>query len=220
MLDLDILRDLCAGRPDRDTHVLEHVLTLCVEIAREGREGRKVGTLFTVGDADAVLARSVGLILDPLGGHPTHVRCVDDPDLRETVKELAQLDGAFVISGDGVALSAARYLDAPSRQVKLPLGLGARHMAAASISHQTRAVAFVVSESSVVRVFDGGELVAEVLPGPWLAEHAGAPRRALYAVRAGEKVSSHPRRSRWTLRRIASRRLPHTLLPGEDEPTR
>jgi DNA integrity scanning protein DisA with diadenylate cyclase activity len=48
--------------------VLESLLELAVEIAREGREGRRVGTLFTLGDEDAVLARSRPLILDPLLG--------------------------------------------------------------------------------------------------------------------------------------------------------
>src|SRR6185295_18317288 len=37
---------------------LEPTIELAVEIAREGREGRRIGTLFTFGDADKVLARS------------------------------------------------------------------------------------------------------------------------------------------------------------------
>jgi len=41
-------------------------------------------------------------------------------------------------------------------------------MAAASISKDTDAVAVVVSESDgVVRIFDNGELVAEILSGIW-----------------------------------------------------
>jgi DNA integrity scanning protein DisA with diadenylate cyclase activity len=41
-----------------DAEVLESLLELAVEIARQGREGRRVGTLFTLGDEEAVLARS------------------------------------------------------------------------------------------------------------------------------------------------------------------
>ena len=41
-----------------DPDVLESLIGLAVEIAREGREGRRVGTLFTLGDENAVLARS------------------------------------------------------------------------------------------------------------------------------------------------------------------
>ena len=44
-----------------DPDVLESLIGLAVEIAREGREGRRVGTLFTLGDENAVLARSEGL---------------------------------------------------------------------------------------------------------------------------------------------------------------
>jgi hypothetical protein len=38
--------------------VLTSLIELAVEIAREGREGRRVGTLFILGDEEAVLARS------------------------------------------------------------------------------------------------------------------------------------------------------------------
>jgi diadenylate cyclase len=41
-------------------------------------------------------------------------------------------------------------------------------MAAASVSKQTSAVAVVVSESSMVRMFDDGELVSEIIPELWM----------------------------------------------------
>ena len=88
--------------------------------------------------------------------------------MRETIKELAQLDGAFVFSDDGVALSGCRYIDAFSEGINLALGLGSRHMAAASITRQTKAVAIVVSESSMVRVYDDGELISEIIPELWM----------------------------------------------------
>jgi DNA integrity scanning protein DisA with diadenylate cyclase activity len=78
-----------------------------VEIAREGREGRGVGTLFTLGDENAVLARSRPLILDPLLGHPESSRHVTNLKLRGTITELAQLDGGFVVSHDGIVLPRA-----------------------------------------------------------------------------------------------------------------
>ena len=81
---------------------------LGIQIAREGREGRRIGTLFTVGAETEVLQRSRCLILDPLSGQPPSQRSIHDPDVRETVKELAQVDGGFVISGQGTALSACR----------------------------------------------------------------------------------------------------------------
>ena len=152
-----------------------------VEIAREGREGRKIGTMFVVSDTEEVLKSSRELILDPLLGHADHLKRIDDPGARETIKELAQLDGAFLVSDGGVAVSACRYIDSSSKGITLPLGLGSRHMAAASITQNTRAVGVVVSESSVVRVFDDGELVSEIIPELWLlsryTHHLSGPVR-------------------------------------------
>lgn len=148
---------------ERRRKTLEEVIQLAVELAREGREGRKIGTLFVVGDAEEVLTRSRPLILDPLYGHPSSALDVEDPAFRETVKELAQLDGAFVVDDDGVFVSAARFVDVDLGADFLP-GLGTRHAAASSISKATRATAVVVSQSSVVRVFAAGELRAEIIP--------------------------------------------------------
>ncbi len=175
----DILREVCSGRSGVNPETLEAVLSLAVEIAREGREGRKIGTLFVVGDTEAVLAHSRPLVLDPLFGHPDAARRVTDPAFRETVKELAQLDGGFIVTNEGVAVSAARYIDASSEGIDIPLGLGSRHMAGASITLRTGAVAVVASESAVVRMFDRGEIVAEILPELWMlrryAEAGGLP---------------------------------------------
>jgi hypothetical protein len=41
-------------------------------------------------------------------------------------------------------------------------------MAAASVSWHTNAVAVAVSESSMVRMFDDGELVSEIVPEIWM----------------------------------------------------
>ncbi len=164
----DLIKELCSEKRGVNTRVLEQTIALAVEIAREGREGRKIGTLFIVGDSDAVLRSSRPLILDPLAGHPDERKGIDDPDVRETLKELAQLDGAFVVSNEGVVLSGARYIDAPSDNLNVPLGLGSRHMAAASVSWHTNAVAVAVSESSMVRMFDDGELVSEIVPEIWM----------------------------------------------------
>lgn len=147
---------------------LTAVTDLAIEIAREGREGRKIGTLLTVGAEAAVLAHSRCLILDPLAGHPTQSRQLEDPDVRETIKELAQLDGGFVISGEGTVVSACRYFESTLLHDAQPLGLGTRHLAAASISAATGAVTVVVSESSIVRLYSAGALVTEILPELWL----------------------------------------------------
>jgi len=77
------------------------------------------------------------------------------------------------VADDGTVVSAARYFDATSEGIELPLGLGSRHMAGASISRSTDAVAVVVSESSIVRVFDNGKIISEIIPELWMLRRHG-----------------------------------------------
>jgi diadenylate cyclase len=156
---------------------LEELVQLAVELAREGREGRKIGTLFVIGSVDDVMAQSRPLLLDPLHGHPSELLRIEHAEFRETVKEFAQLDGAFVVADDGTFVSAARFIDVDvSSPGNFLPGLGTRHAAAASISRTTDAVAIVVSQSSIVRVFAGGEVRAEIVPELFLMS-----QEALYA---------------------------------------
>ena len=64
----------------------------------------------------------------------------------------------------------AGICNAATPEVPLPLVLGSRHIAGASMSAATRDLAVVVSESSVVRLFCHGELVAEVIPELWMID--------------------------------------------------
>jgi diadenylate cyclase len=150
---------------DERRETLEEVIQLAVELAREGREGRKIGTLFVIGDVENVLEQSRALLLDPLYGHPSEVLHVSLPELRETIKEFALLDGAFLLDDTGTFVSAGRFVDVDvSAPENFFPGLGSRHAAAASISRTTSAIAVAVSQSSVVRVFAGGKLRAEIIP--------------------------------------------------------
>jgi DNA integrity scanning protein DisA with diadenylate cyclase activity len=184
---------------DQDPEVLESLIGLAVEIAREGREGRRIGTLFTLGDEQAVLTKSRALILNPLEGHPESARHIADPNLRGTIKELAQLDGAFVVSTAGVVVAACRYLDAAGAPIELPLGLGSRHIAAAHISSATNAVAIVVSESSVVRLFCHGSLIGEIIPELWMLKRYDLGGKAMVKETHGDLAVITPGR-RWGAR--------------------
>ncbi len=184
-----ILCQITEYHPD----VLESLIELAVEIAREGREGKRVGTLFMLGDESAVLAKSRSLILDPLLGHPESARHITNLNLRGTIKELAQLDGGFVVSHAGIVLSACRYLDAIAAEVEVPLGLGSRHIAAANMSSVTKAVGIVVSESSVVRIFCHGQLVGEIIPELWMMDHAAHLNGTLKREQVGELTILTPR---------------------------
>src|ERR1700686_1654843 len=184
-----------------DPGVLESMIGLAVEIAREGREGRRVGTLFMLGDEDAVLARSRPLILDPLLGHPESSRHVTNLNLRGTIKELAQLDGGFVVSRDGIILSACRYLDAAAALGDVPLGLGSRPLAPPHSTAVANAGGLVVSESSVVRLFCHGQLVGEIIPELWMMDHAPHLRGAVKREHVGELTVLTPSRRRTSVAR-------------------
>ncbi len=144
---------------------LKLVVDLAVEIGREGREGKPVGTLFVVGDTRKVMQASHSAGFDPVRGYGRVERRLTDPRVREGIKEIAQLDGAFVIGPDGTVEGAARYIDASAESVSLAKGLGARHWAAAAITRRTKSVAVAVSETSgTVRIFHDGEVVLRIEP--------------------------------------------------------
>jgi len=186
---INSLKDICNKARGVNLRTLEEVIVLAIELAREGREGRHIGALFIVSDSENTMQQSRCLIFDPLFNHPVGKRHVEDSDLRETVKELALLDGAFIVSDSGTFLSACRYINATSEGIELPLGLGSRHMAAASITKNTNAVAVVVSESSIVRVFDDGEIIAEILPELWLLQNYSLHLSAPYSTRKEKEIA-------------------------------
>jgi DNA integrity scanning protein DisA with diadenylate cyclase activity len=144
---------------------LKIVVDMAVQIGREGREGKPVGALLVVGDSRKVLASSHPAGFDPVRGYRREERNLDDPRVREGIKEISQLDGAIIVSGDGIVEASARYLDAPADDIVLPKGLGARHWAAAAISKKTNAVAVAVSESTgTVRIFQNGAVTLRIEP--------------------------------------------------------
>jgi DNA integrity scanning protein DisA with diadenylate cyclase activity len=187
--DREVLSDILTEERNIDLHTLEQTIRLAVEIAREGREGRKIGTMFIISDTKETLRQSSCLILDPLKGHSNEKKHIEDPNMHETVKELAQLDGAFIVSDNGVFLSAGRYINASSEGIDLPLGLGARHMAAASITLHTNAIAVVVSESSIVRIFDDGEIVSEIIPELWMFRRHRLNLKGPHSTRTSEQMT-------------------------------
>lgn len=146
--------------------VLESLIDLAVGIAVDGWEGHPVGTLLVVGDTAAVMEKSKQLTLNPFQGYSESEKNVLDPDVRNAIRNFAVLDGAFVIREDGVVLAAGRYLKFDEEQeFKVPLGLGARHVAAAGISQDTEGIAIVVSETTgEVRVFQRGRCMLHINP--------------------------------------------------------
>ncbi len=158
-------RDLRALETSVPFETLKAVVDVAVEIGREGREGKAVGTLIVVGDVRNVATRSRTLGFDPFRGYRRKERNVRDHRVREAIKEIAQLDGAFIVARDGTVEAACQIIDAPNSDLTLPRGLGTRHWAAAAITHATSALAIVVSQSTgTVRLFKNGEIILRIAP--------------------------------------------------------
>jgi diadenylate cyclase len=133
---------------DVKPEVLERVIAVATELAVEGREGRPVGCLFVVGDTDKVEKLSKPLVLNPFYGYKEEDRNILNPFMDETVKEFSSIDGAFIIRGDGVVVSAGSLIQAADYDHALPSGLGSRHAAAMAISVATHCISLVVSSST------------------------------------------------------------------------
>ncbi len=141
------------------------VVDIALDIGALGREGKSVGTTFIIGNVEQIMKSSHQAIFNPFRGYPEETRLITSTEVVESIKELAQLDGAFVVSEKGVVEAAGRHLDAVSSMTKQLKGLGSRHRAAASITMHSKAVAVVVSESTGrVTIFDEGKIIAVLDP--------------------------------------------------------
>jgi len=162
-LDADATASLSVLQEVADPATFDALLSLCIEIGQEGREGQSVGLLVTLGDHECVIEHSHQLVLNPFAGHPEEARCVLFPSAARAVREFSGLDGAFVLRSDGVIMAGGRYLEEHADRASVPSGLGARHRAAAGITAATRCIAFCVSQSSGdTRVFGDGRLLMTI----------------------------------------------------------
>ncbi len=158
-------RDLQKLESSVPLNTLKSVIDLAVQIGREGREGKKVGTLFVVGDIRKVLQHCKDSGFDPLRGYSRRNRSMHDSRVREDIKEIAQMDGAFIVSSDGIVERSRQIIEVLHDSISLSKGLGSRHWAAAAISQKTKAIAVVISQSSgTVRLFQNGRLVLRIEP--------------------------------------------------------
>jgi len=146
------------------SEVVEKTIDIATQLGFQGREGKPVGALFVIGDAERVSSMTRQLVINPFKGYPMESRNILDRDLTETIKEFSSIDGAFIIRGDGIGESCGTYLKTASQEeFELPRGLGARHHSAAGITSVADCIAVTVSESTgTVTVFRGGQIVTEI----------------------------------------------------------
>lgn len=159
------VRDLQMIESRVPLQTLKAVIDLATQIGREGREGKPVGTLFVVGDTKKVLEHANDAGVDPFRGYNRKHRNLMDAKVQDDAKEVAQLDGAFVVTSEGVIEKSRQMLEVSHEDLTMTKGLGARHWAAAAITRKTNAISIVVSQSTgTVRLYQDGNLTLRVEP--------------------------------------------------------
>lgn len=165
---VDVSRDLQVPEGLAEVHfpagvrldVVMRALHLAAELGSQGREGKSVGTIMVIGDDPALDGATQQMILNPFAGYPPPDRNILDPSLTETIKELAKIDGAFLISGDGTIRSAGTHLSGRPNPREMEAGLGARHAAALGITAVADVLALCLSESTgALTLFHGGRRI-------------------------------------------------------------
>jgi len=145
---------------DINPNVIETVLEVALELSREGRENKPIGTAFIIGNKSEILKYTKQLIINPFTAYQDNAKNILDPMLRETVKEFAQIDGVFIINKDGTIVSCGTYLDIDTSKVELFHGLGTKHRSCAALTKEVKCIAIVVSESGgKISVFKEGKAV-------------------------------------------------------------
>ena len=143
------------------SEIIEAVINLAKEIGEEGREGRKVGTAFVIGEQQEINPHLKQMIINPFYNLSEKPK-ITDPDLKETIKNFAQLDGAFVVNPEGEIISAGTYINIDATDLDFPDGFGTKHRACAALTKNTNSIAVVVSESGgKVRVLKQGKISAK-----------------------------------------------------------
>lgn len=158
-------RDLQMLESSVPLQTIKTVIDLAVKIGLEGREGKAVGSLFVVGDTRKVLEHAKSSGCDPFRGYNRKERNLLDAKVQEDAKEVAQLDGAFIVTSDGVIERSRQMLEVLHEDLNMSKGLGSRHWAAAAITRRTKALAVVVSQSTgTVRLYQNGFLMMQIEP--------------------------------------------------------
>jgi len=162
-ISTDTWKDIVVADTDVKEEVFDAVFHISTEISIEGREGKSVGTTFLIGDADNVMAKSRQISLNAFEGQKPESRMITNQDIKENIKEFAQLDGAFVIDGTGYIRAQSRYITVDTSTVSLPKGMGTRHNSVAAMTQVTNAVGIVVSQSGGgITIFKNGLILKKI----------------------------------------------------------
>jgi diadenylate cyclase len=136
------------------------LISIAMRFAREGREGKSIGTTFIMSSPEDVAPYTWQLIFNPCAGYPEHLRNIFRDDFVETMRELSALDGAFLINPSGEVRSSAVFIATQGQTNEMESGKGARHHSACALTSHTPAIAIVLSESSgEVTIYQAGKKI-------------------------------------------------------------
>jgi DNA integrity scanning protein DisA with diadenylate cyclase activity len=109
------------------------------------------------------MGKSRQISLNAFEGQKPESRLITNHDIKENIKEFAQLDGAFVIDGNGYIQAQSRYITVDTSNVTLPKGMGTRHNSVAAMTQVTNAVGIVVSQSGGgLTIFKNGIILKKI----------------------------------------------------------
>ena len=143
---------------DISPDIIESIINICLELI-EGREGRKIGSAFIIGDEESIKNHTKQMIINPFNGYDEKFRCITDPNIKETIKEFSQLDGVFILDKKGIVKSAGTYINIDTGNIEFQ-GLGTKHRSCAALTGEINCIAIVVSRSGgKITVFKEGKAV-------------------------------------------------------------
>ncbi len=155
------LKEEIDGRIDLD--VLEAAFNISATIVREGKEGLPAGALLILGDSNRVINNTSESVRNPLEGCSKEDLNIKNEDNWNTIKEFSMLDGALVLDKFGNPIAAGRYvMFNDGNEGLIEEGLGGRHLAASSITNETKAIAIVASSEGAIRIYKDGERIYTV----------------------------------------------------------
>ena len=143
--------------------IIESIIDISLEISKEGREGKKIGTAFIIGESSEISKYLKQLIINPFQTLDKKIK-ITDTSIKETVKEFSQLDGVFVIDQEGNIISSGTYIDIDTSNLDSSYsGFGTKHRSCLALTKETNAIAIVVSESGgSIRILKKGKVVLKI----------------------------------------------------------
>ncbi|MBP1928131.1 hypothetical protein J2741_000678 [Methanolinea mesophila] len=148
--------DILAGT-DVDDMIFYRVLEIAEKLNKYGYEGKRIGTSFVVGNYEEIEQH---IVKNPTNPFKETGHRILDRDTLEFVERYATLDGAVIITGDGLVMDAGAIIAADIRN--LGVSGGARHIFAAAITKSSNSVSVVVSQSGGIRIYKHGEEIKKI----------------------------------------------------------